>query len=324
MKRTMSLARYLNDFCLTLFLIDPSDRWSRERLADQGLAFVCEPIDSVWSRLMEPKAILVDTRQKEGLDVFIQEAKKRHLPVASIHDHGLDPLPSDIVIDGSVVRESWNFPNPNAIFYTGPGYMILDPVYRLLHQRRKNIGAHIAKVFINLGGSDSISLFRNILNGLKLWNRDIEVLAVPGYSSWEHADISGRTWHPLDFKWIPEYVSTHCFQADLAITDGGTAAYEALCAGTPLMALSNDGCQQKSIRFLAGKDACIELGSRESFDSSRIPEILTRIEHDRMKRQSFSMNGRKIVDGGGLERVAQIIRDLVGPPPGVSLREGAG
>jgi len=264
------------------------------------------------------------TGQKNGLDAFIQEAKNRRLPVASIHDHGLDPLPSDIVIDGSVVRDSWKSPNPNAIFYTGPDYMILDPVYRLLHERRKSIGACISKVFINLGGSDSFSLFTKILKGLKLWNREIEVLAVPGFSSWEHADISRRNWRPLDFQWISEHASTHCFEADLAITDGGTAAYEALCSGTPLMALSNDDCQQKSIRSLAGKDVCIELGSRESFDSSLIPEILTLIENDRMKRHCLSVNGRKTIDGGGLERVAQILRDLVGDPPGVSMQQGAG
>ena len=324
LRRAMVLARFLNDCCLPLFLIDPSDRWSREQLADQGMAFVYEPISSVWSHLPEPKAILIDTRETEGLDEFIHEAKKRRLTVVSIHDLGLNPLPSDIVIDGSITPNLSNFPEPHATFHTGTDYMVLDPVYRLLHQQDKQIGERVRTVFINLGGGNSGLFYKKVLNGLKLWNREIEVLAVKGFSHWEQGDLSRNNRYPLHVRWISDHVGTHCFKADLAITTGGIAAYEALCVGTPLMAMSYDRYQQSTVRVLSEKEACVDLGAGENLNVAGFPGILTRFEADLMKRRSFSIKGRQIVDGDGLERVAHILREAIGARPGASLLEDAG
>ena len=80
------------------------------------------------------------------------------------------------------------------------------------------------------------------------------------------------------------------FQADLAITAGGLAAYEALCAGTPLMALSYDGFQQSAIRSLLTKSgACIDLGPGDNFDPARLPEKLTAMEGNLIERNPHSL-----------------------------------
>lgn len=152
LKRTMTLARLLKDCTLPLFLIDPQDRWSRDQLADQGMAFMYEPLDSIWNRMPDPGAILIDTRHMDGLDVLIREARKRKLTVISIHDLGLDPIHSDIAIDGSISPDFTNFPNCDASFYRGTSFMILDPIYRLMHQQDKFIDDRIRTVYINLGG----------------------------------------------------------------------------------------------------------------------------------------------------------------------------
>jgi hypothetical protein len=66
------------------------------------------------------------------------------------------------------------------------------------------------------------------------------------------------------------------------------------------------------------------LGAGDDFDISGLPEILSRIESDQVKRRCLSLKGREIVDGGGLERVAQIIRDTIGAQPDIALLEGMG
>ncbi|MBN2244046.1 MAG: hypothetical protein JW793_15280 [Acidobacteria bacterium] len=324
LRRTMVLARFLNDCCLPLFLVDPADSWSRKQLADQGAAFVCERLASVWSHLPEPKAILLDTRETEGLFDFVGEAKKRHLTVFSIHDLGLNPLPSDIAIDGSIAPDISGFPNPRTVFYTGPDYMVLDPVYRLLHPKGKCIGDRMRTVFVNLGGGNSGSFYRKILDGLALWNRGIEVLAVAGFSGWENESFSRKNRPSLNVQWISEHIGAHCFRADLAITAGGIAAYEALCTGTPLMALSYDRYQDATIRALADAGACAHLGPGENLSASDLPGILERFESDHVGRRTFSLNGRKIVDGRGVERVAGIFRKSMGARANGSLMEDAG
>jgi UDP-2,4-diacetamido-2,4,6-trideoxy-beta-L-altropyranose hydrolase len=324
LKRMMTLARLLNDCALPLFLLDPQDRWSREQLADQGMAFIHEPMNSVWSLMPDPKAILIDTRQMDGLDHLIKEAQKRERPVISIHDLGLDPLPSDIIVDGSIAPDFSNFPNPKSVFYSGTSFMILDPVYHLLHQQDKFIGDSIHTVFVNLGGGNSGRFFEKILEGLKLWDRELEVIGVHGFSSWGQESLSRKNWQPLHFRWSSEQVEPFCFQADLAITAGGLSTYEALCTGTPLMSLSYDPYQQTTIQMLAKEGVCTDLGAGEDLDAAILPDILSAMESDREKRRLYSLRGRNLVDGRGVERVAHIIREAIGAPSIVSLLERVG
>jgi spore coat polysaccharide biosynthesis predicted glycosyltransferase SpsG len=324
LKRTMTLARNLKDCCLPLFLIDPSDRWSREQLADQGLAFIYEPVETIWSHLPDPKAVLIDTRENDGIRELVEEAKKRNLPVISIHDLGLNPIASDIAIDGSIAPNFKEFPNPAADFYGGTSYMILDPSYRFLFQRDKVISETIHTVFINLGGGNSGRYFTRILEGLKLWNRELEVLGAAGFYSWGQDSLARKDWGPIHFRWCRGSISYSCFRADLAITAGGISAYEALCAGTPLMALAHDRYQRTTIQSIAKENACLDLGLGEDLDPVQLPEILSGMETDREKRRMYSERGRAIADGRGIERVAHIIREAIDAFPAVSLLEGVG
>ncbi|MCK7492400.1 MAG: hypothetical protein MZW92_12935 [Comamonadaceae bacterium] len=49
--------------------------------------------------------LLIDTRDSSGLSLLISEARKRFIPIVSIHDLGLNPVASDIGIDASVKPE---------------------------------------------------------------------------------------------------------------------------------------------------------------------------------------------------------------------------
>jgi hypothetical protein len=90
------------------------------------------------------------------------------------------------------------------------------------------------------------------------------------------------------------------------------------------MALSYDRYQQVTVDTLADAGVCMDLGAGNSFDPSALPDLLTGFESDRMKRQAFSTKGRKIIDGGGFERVARIIRESLGARSNPSLLEGVG
>jgi UDP-2,4-diacetamido-2,4,6-trideoxy-beta-L-altropyranose hydrolase len=310
LRRAMVLAQSLLDCCNPLFFIDSQDQWSRERLAGFGFSNCILNHERAWSVLPKPAAILIDTRNPDRLDQLITDANDRKVPVVSIHDLGLNPLPSDVLIDGSI-SPRFEKSNRNAIHYGGTPYMILDPEFRALHKQKKQIQENIGTVFINLGGGDSKRYFLKVLEGLKLWGHSVRVAGAPGFASWGQEDIARMEWQPIDFSWEKGSIGLALFQADLAITAGGLAAYEALCAGTPLMALSYDDFQQSAIRALSKSGACIDLGPGDNFDPARLPEKLTAIERNLIERNQHSCRGRQIIDGLGAQRVSQVIRDLI-------------
>jgi spore coat polysaccharide biosynthesis predicted glycosyltransferase SpsG len=310
-RRSLVLAEALRDCCTPVFLLDPDDSWSQAHLEKQNCGFFSGGIETAWEALPAPAAVLVDTRLLGGLDRLITAAKTRGIPVISIHDLGLNILPSNIIVDGSIAPADAGSVNADAKYFFGTDYMILDPIYRVLYLQSKPIREKIRSVFVNLGGGISGRYFSKVLEGLQLWAREVEVIGVPGFASWGQESMAQKDWGPLIFHWENRGIEPLLFQSDLAITAGGIAAYEALCAGTPLLALSYDSLQQITIKKLSDLEACIDLGLGDELAPMKLAGILSGIDTDVEKRKLLSSHGRQIVDGQGSERVARIIRQSI-------------
>jgi spore coat polysaccharide biosynthesis predicted glycosyltransferase SpsG len=311
LRRSLVLAEELKDCCTPLFLLDYDDSWSKGQLEKASFGYFNGGVDKAWEVLPDPVAILIDTRLAGGLDRLLAVAKTRRIPVISIHDLGLNMLPSDIIVDGSIASADGYATHVDAEYYTGTDYMILSPAYRGLYLQNRPIRKKIRSIFVNLGGGYSGKYFLKVLEGLQLWAREVDVIGVPGFTAWGQELMAQKNWSPLHFRWENRDIEQNLFHSDLAITSGGIAAYEALCAGTPLLALSYDHLQQITIRRLSSLEACIDLGLGDELDPAKLAEVLSPIETDVHKRRRLSCHGRQIVDGKGFERVAQIIRQSI-------------
>jgi UDP-2,4-diacetamido-2,4,6-trideoxy-beta-L-altropyranose hydrolase len=313
LRRCMILAQSLLDCCRPLFLLDAQDRWCHEQLAEQGFEYCLARDGQVWIGITDPAALLIDTRLADGLDRLIATAQSRGVPIISIHDMGLNPLPSDIVIDGSIASSLFQGAFfQNAKSFCGTNYMVLDPAFQALHQKRMRICKNVRSVVVSLGGGDSRKYFPVILKGLKAWAQEaVEVIGLKGFVNWGQETLEQMDWHPLHFRWEGGSPDRFLIHADLAITAGGLSAYEALCAGTPLLSFSYDPLQQASINAIEAAGACINLGPGDDLDSMRLAEVLSSISAGMHERRRISLNGRKMIDGRGAERVSHIVRQLI-------------
>ncbi len=307
----MVLAEALQDCCCPVFLLHPGDFPSREHLTAQGYEVFNQGLDKAWSVLPDPSAVLIDTRLTEGLDGLLAEAKIRGIPVISIHDLGLNLMPSDIIIDGSIVPANRDSVCQNAAWYCGTDYMILEPAFHFHRPQRLEVCEKIRSIVINLGGGDSHRYFPMVLEGIRLWGPEVEVIGVPGFVQWGQECLAQKDWHPFHFRWESSSIARFLFRADLAITAGGIAAYEALCAGTPLLALSYDSLQQKTIAAIEAAGACIALGRGDDLDPAQLARVLAVIDASYEDRRLLSLKGQRIVDGRGTERVSQVIRQMI-------------
>jgi spore coat polysaccharide biosynthesis predicted glycosyltransferase SpsG len=311
--RSTVLIRMLSDCLMPVFLVDENDSWTRAKCAENNWDSI--PFSTCTRRLSEsvPAAVLMDTREAGGLCELISSARALGVPTISIHDLGLNPLPSDIAVDGSIAPGPRADFSPRSEYFRGSEYLVLDPGYSLLHGRRKPIREHISSVAVNLGGGDASRFFQNILQGLKEWGREIEVVGIPGFTDWGQHAICARKWTPVSFRWAGKSESPQnvVFQADLAITAGGLSAFEALCAGTPLLALAYDHHQKSTVARLSKCNACIDLGLGEFLQPSTLRRILDSVDSDSVLRSALSARGRRLIDGGGAERVSNLIRRAV-------------
>jgi spore coat polysaccharide biosynthesis predicted glycosyltransferase SpsG len=311
LRRCIVLAKILSDYCNPLFILDPDDLWSRKQLESLGFDYCSLKLRNLWSFQPRPSAILLDTRLPEGLNDLIATAQEKDVKILSIHDLGLNPLPSNIAIDGSISPLSQgDVPSTTKIF-KGTDFMVLDPAFRHLHQRPKIIRKEIGSIFINLGGGDSRKYYFRVLEGIKRWAHEVEVTGLRGFVDWSQDSLNPSNGEQMRLRWESGPAFQHIEDADLAITAGGLSAYEALCAGVPLIALAYDEFQQKTITSLESAGGCINLGAGDALDPMRFTEILSGIELDRDMRVRLSCIGRSLVDGLGGERVSQIIRQSI-------------
>jgi spore coat polysaccharide biosynthesis predicted glycosyltransferase SpsG len=302
LRRSVTLARLLEKKTEPVFLSDPQDEWTQSECAVSG--WCCREFrpDCLQSDEL-PGIVLVDTREPHGLDNLVGEARDLRMPVASIHDLGLNPIDSDIVIDGSVrpVRGG----KPGAMNYLGTEYLVLDPMYAEVHRRPRPLSAEIRSVFINLGGGDARRFFPAVLKGLRSWDPEVTIVAARGFGNWGQ-DLAGIRWADRGEK-----VWDLFFQADAAITAGGLSCCEALCCGTPLLAMSYDSCQHSTVSTLAKEELCVDLGLGDSLQAPRIPPLMETLAGDPVGKEKRSAAGKRRVDGRGAERVRRILEECI-------------
>ena len=313
LRRTLILARRLRRFVRPLFLLDSGDRWSLGQVAQHG--FASRPFRPRNPRLGAelPAGLLIDTRRMAGLHALVGEARRNRIPVASIHDLGLAPLASDVVVDGSMPAAAGGRVGRDAAFFAGTAYLVLDDSCARFHNAEKRIRSRIRRVVVNLGGGDGGSFFHKILTGLRSTCRPLEVIGFPGFCTWGQEELTRAQWKPIRFRWLSrdEDAVKLMFEADLAVTAGGLAAYEALCLGVPLCALSCDRHQAITVEALARAGGCIDLGRGAQLKASDICRRFTELEKDYVLRRRFSAAWHRLVDGGGARRVARIIRTMI-------------
>jgi len=315
LNRCMILAGELRGCARAFFVLRPEDRWSGEHLDARGFGWKNIEPSRLWSEpAIRPGALLIDTRVSDGLDVFIQAARGKGVPVISMHDMGLNPLRSDIAVDGSIAAAALHDLSARRVF-TGPAYMVLDPALRESRRKPQPVGKEIRSIFIGLGGGDSRKYFSRVLEGMKLWaaaaEREVEVVGMRGFIEWGQEDFNEETLRPLRFRWESGNAAEFLRGSDLAVTAGGISAYEALCSGVPLLALSWDSLQQTTINRMEEAGACVNLGSGDALTPEFLADALEKIDRDFKARKKMTGIGVKIVDGRGAERVAENIRGVI-------------
>ena len=313
LKRSLVVARHIQMHACPLFLLDPADIWAKEQVMLHGFEFAHFDRRRPWPAQSGIAAVLVDTRQRSGLHRLICEAHRHGVPVASIHDLGLLPLPSDVTIDGSIRPGRAAASGRRAAEFSGTDYLVLDEAYSEFRYREKRISPRIHRVAINLGGGDSSRYFRGILSGLSAAGAALQVVGFPGYCSWGQEELSRADWGTIQFRWLHphEVAAKAILAADLVISAGGLSAYEALCLGTPLCALAFDRHQEMTVAALAHAGAAAVLHRGRILDPSLVAASFRELDADRARRQTLSLKGRGIVDGNGAKRVTRILRAMM-------------
>lgn len=247
-----------------------------------------------------PQVLVVDDPSAVAARRWVSAARRRGIPVATIHDAGLARVSADLVIDGSVRTA----PSADATRLCGPRYAVIDP---RLAARGDSRRATAGRILVAVGGGAHVfALVPAVVAAVarRLPGLDIQVAAGFTPRHRRPALPAGR--------WLaPGQLGRALAGAHLAIVSAGMTAYEACALGVPAVAVSVVPAQQPTVRALARQGAAVNGGPLGAAGAaSRVAGCTSRLLAAPATQRRLAANGRRLVDGRGAARVAAALRRL--------------
>jgi UDP-2,4-diacetamido-2,4,6-trideoxy-beta-L-altropyranose hydrolase len=194
--------------------------------------------------------------------------------------------------------------------------LLMGPRYSLLPKRLWDSAPRIATgyeplaVIVTLGGGNNTHALSFVLDLFAAHRPMLRLTILTGGSETASLQlkIQSLTHHQTSF--IDDFVDDlpdKLVAADVAVTAGGGTVWEALSVGVPTAILAIADNQVASSHRLDHDGAAVLLGEFPGANASESAKKLSSILNSRDLRERLSQTARRMVDGLGAQRVADIL-----------------
>jgi UDP-2,4-diacetamido-2,4,6-trideoxy-beta-L-altropyranose hydrolase len=183
-------------------------------------------------------------------------------------------------------------------------------------QARYNSEA-IFRVLITLGGSDPDNVTLKVIDYLQyLFGSGVELMVVAGGGNvhndvLEAASRSSRV--PVQLLRNVTDMPDLMAKSDLAISSGGTTAWEMAFMGLPCLIIVLADNQAEVARNLQDTGAAMNLGWHEELTCRSVKEAVEDLRANFSCRNSMSIAGQQLIDGFGVNRVIMTLIEEIVP-----------
>ena len=241
---------------------------------------------------------------------FIRKIRQNKKPVVSFEDLGEGRNHVDLLIDCNLGEENSVGLPVQTLF--GYPYSVLAPEFETLHSKKRELNGSIESVLITLGGTDPHSLTSLLADKLLQIQPHLSMtlLAGPGCKNipaLKDLETQNETVKLLEST---SQMAQTLFDHSAVFCAGGVTLHEAMAVGTPAFVINQVSHQVEKADRAEKQGAAMNLGMAESWNESRLPEIL---ESRPETLEKMSLAGKNLIDGKGLKRVADAIELLSTP-----------
>lgn len=172
-------------------------------------------------------------------------------------------------------------------------------------------GINVKNVLITTGGGDIDNIAQNIYNSLEGINRDVVFHLVSGAFSRHFKELKSleKDRDNLIVYHDVKNMARIMMNCDLAITAGGSTIYELAAIGVPIICFSYAKNQEKLVKYI-GTNVAGYVGAYDKDPEgtiNKMQEMFEVISKSIEIRRNFSEKEKKLADGKGADRIAQIL-----------------
>lgn len=252
----------------------------------------------------EPNIVFTDAYP---VNADYQQAIRERVFLTVMQDDARHPISADLFVNGNIYASTieYNFVPPQPRTYLGTKYVLLRQAIRGYMSKDPKWRQTPERAIVTMGGSDPTEFSPSVLRAFDGVDLTVDAIIGPGFSDRQIEEVHAAVDEvSADIQVLrnPDDLAERMFQADFAITTASTTTYELFALGTPIVCLPVADNQEPIAKVLRDRDLATVLPRRADENTFRVavrycmdnPQL--RLEH--IKR------GRELVDGRGVERVA--------------------
>jgi len=249
-------------------------------------------------------------------DAYQQMVKETGHKLLAIDDMAnLKHYYADVVLNQNSHAEQLHyFCEPYTRLLLGTRYVLLRREFLAWKEWHREIPEVARRVLVTLGGGDSENNTLKVIHALQeVGIPDLEANVVIGASN-PHASVLEQAVKqsciPIrlvrDTRNMPELMA----QADIAVIVGGVTLWELLFMGCVMISYDRNSIQEAIISQLGRENVLKYIGHLDRMVEGSLSSTIRELSRDQNKRCNIFISGRQIVDGKGIERIMDVIRDL--------------
>lgn len=275
---------------------------------DEELAWVVNSL-----KKFKPDVIVTDLPYVTGN--YLKKLESTGKLMVSVDDLALATHCADFVISGylSAKLKKYKSANPETKLFIGPGYLMLQKIFGKINKGRRKIRKNACAVLVTLGGADPENLTVKVVKALSRIDKKLDVTVVLGPAYTNRRELRRLLRRTKDIK--PKFrmrsdvknMAKLMTKTDIAITAGGETIYELAATGTPAINISQVEHQSINAGELEREGTVINLGLGREVSEEKIISTVQHLLEDEKLRQKMSIASKKLVDGKGAGRVADLI-----------------
>lgn len=321
--RCMSIARQLNKKHV-IFIV--SDECAKDVLDINEFSCIC--MNNDYAKKENELDELIDIIKENNIDRLVIDSYeislryfeeiKKYTKIIYIDDINKFKYPVDVIINYTYnvdmkLYNEWDYSNDSVKFYLGSEYV---PLRIEFAENRINIKENVGSIFITTGGTDSYGMIIKLLKKMKSGKFDFikkNIVVGKFYNDSEELDKMAKVDNTISvYQNIPN-ICDIMKKSDIAISAGGTTLAELCACGLPTICFAMADNQLAGITAYSSDAVMVYAGDvRENIDAV-VDNIIGYIEflcNNYNIRNKMGSNAKKIIDGKGAKRIAEIIEKI--------------
>ena len=237
-------------------------------------------------------------------------------PSVVLDDHADRVIGGGIVVNPSLICIPETYQGltlDKAELLSGPSFALVSPHARNAQGAPQIDRGTVSHVLLSLQGLTSAELVMRIVDSLrpKLGEALLDILLPQNFETLRSLTKIASRDTRMVLHAQPEAWPSVILRADIAISAVGAGFWELCARGLPIMAVSVSPSDHVTVSHLTDLDAAIILDAAEQGFEGRLERTLVRLVADPNLRRKLSSNSAALIDGGGADRIAQMLIGLL-------------